>query len=53
LVSTGDKVPWRLKIKAPSFAVLAAMSQTLVDVPVAELGVAIGSCFFVTGDADR
>jgi NADH-quinone oxidoreductase subunit D len=53
LVSTGDKVPWRLKIKAPSFAVMAAMSRTLVDVPVAELGVAIGSCFFVTGDADR
>jgi len=53
LDSHGDKVPWRLKLKAPSFAIMAAMSALLVGVDVSDLPLALSSCFFVVGDADR
>lgn len=53
LVSDGDNMPVRLKARTPSFAHLQAMQYALVGTAIDELSPAIGSFFFVTGDADR
>ena len=53
LVSDGAPMPVRLKARTPSFAHLQAMQRALVGTPIARLSAAVGSFFFVTGDADR
>lgn len=53
LVSDGEPMPLRLKARTPSFAHLQALQSALPGTPVAELSAAVGSFFFVTGDADR
>ena len=53
LVSDGAAMPVRLKARTPSFAHLQAMQRALVGTPVDQLSAAVGSFFFVTGDADR
>ena len=53
LVSDGDSLPLRLKARTPSFAHLQAMQCALPGTPLSELSPAVGSFFFVTGDADR
>ncbi len=53
LVSDGDSLPVRLKARTPSFAHLQAMQVALPGTPLTELSSAVGSFFFVTGDADR
>ena len=53
LVSDGATMPVRLKARTPSFAHLQAMQRALVGTPIELLSVAVGSFFFVTGDADR
>ena len=53
LISDGSPMPVRLKARTPSFAHLQAMQRALVGTPVALLSAAVGSFFFVTGDADR
>ncbi len=53
LVSDGAPMPVRLKARTPSFAHLQAMQRALVGTPIALLSAAVGSFFFVTGDADR
>lgn len=53
LVSDGDSMPLRLKARTPSFAHLQAMQYALVGTRVEALSAAVGSFFFVTGDADR
>lgn len=53
MVSDGAAMPVRLKARTPSFAHLQAMQRALVGTPVDLLSAAIGSFFFVTGDADR
>ncbi len=53
LVSDGGTMPVRLKVRTPSFAHLQAMQDALVGTPIEKLSVAVGSFFFVTGDADR
>jgi NADH-quinone oxidoreductase subunit D len=53
LVSDGATMPVRLKARTPSFAHLQAMQRALVGTPIDLLSVAVGSFFFVTGDADR
>ena len=53
LVSDGAPMPVRLKARTPSFAHLQALQHALPGTPVALLSAAVGSFFFVTGDADR
>ena len=53
LVSDGDVMPLRLKARTPSFAHLQAMETALVGTRVDQLGAAVASFFFVSGDADR
>jgi NADH-quinone oxidoreductase subunit D len=53
LVSDGATMPVRLKARTPSFAHLQAMQRGLIGTPIKLLSEAVGSFFFVTGDADR
>jgi len=53
LVSTGDKVPWRFKVRAPSFSNVATLSHVLPGTEVSDLGLVLASLFYVVGDIDR
>ena len=53
LVSRGEKTPWRLKLRTPSFNNVAALEAVLVGVPVAALEAALASIGYVVGDIDR
>lgn len=53
IVSEGDKVPWRLKLRTPSFAHAQLLERALVGVHLDQLPAALGSFFLVSGDMDR
>jgi NADH-quinone oxidoreductase subunit D len=53
LVSRGEKTPWRLKLRTPSFANVASLESLLLGVRVDQLEVALASMGYVVGDIDR
>ncbi|GAB76950.1 NADH dehydrogenase subunit D [Austwickia chelonae] len=53
IVSHGEKTPWRLAMRTPSFAAASALSTVLVGTRVRDLAAALGSFYFVIGDIDR
>ncbi len=53
VVSTGDKVPWRFKVRAPSFNNVATLSQVLPGTRTSDIGLVLASLFYVVGDIDR
>jgi NADH-quinone oxidoreductase subunit D len=53
LSSVGEKTPWRLKLRTPSFANVQALARALPGTPLAALAPAVTSFFFVVGDIDR
>jgi NADH-quinone oxidoreductase subunit D len=53
LMSTGDKTPWRLKVRTPSFAHGSLIPEVVRGLHVSELPVALSSVFYVVGDIDR
>lgn len=53
LVSTGDKIPWRMKLRTPSFAHVQLLSHALPGTPLTELADAVASFFLISGDIDR
>ena len=53
LVSRGEKTPWRLKLRTPSFNNVAALEAVLIGVPVAALEVTLASIGYVVGDVDK
>ncbi|HET9654240.1 MAG TPA: hypothetical protein VFP72_02725 [Kineosporiaceae bacterium] len=53
LVSRGDKVPWRLKLRSASFNNVQVMSRVLPGCLVADMVAILGSMFFVVGDVDK
>ena len=53
VVSQGERMPWRVKLRTPSFAHLAVMSEVLVGQSVRDIAPIVASLFFVTGDSDR
>jgi NADH-quinone oxidoreductase subunit D len=53
LDSTGDKTPWRLKIRSSSFANLQALPAALIGMPIDRLAEAVRSFFVLMGDVDR
>jgi NADH-quinone oxidoreductase subunit D len=53
LVSHGDKVPWRLKLRSASFNNVQTFSELLPGTLVADMVSIMGSMFFVVGDVDK
>ncbi|SDC06749.1 NADH dehydrogenase subunit D [Raineyella antarctica] len=53
IVSRGDKTPWRLHLRTPSFATVSALPAVLPGVRVADLELALASLGHVVGDVDR
>ena len=53
IVSRGGGVPWRLKIRAPSFCNLSILSKLCVDTMVSDVVSILGSLDFVMGECDR
>ncbi|MEI6862137.1 MAG: NADH dehydrogenase (quinone) subunit D [Verrucomicrobiota bacterium] len=53
VVSKGGGVPWRLKIRAPSFCNLSILPKVCVGSLVSDVVSILGSLDFVMGEADR
>jgi NADH-quinone oxidoreductase subunit D len=53
LVSDGDRRPYRLKIRTPSYNNVSALPYVLKGTFVADMIAILGSFFFVLGDIDR
>ena len=53
VVSTGDRTPWRLKLRSASFASMQAMTAALAGTPRAAVAEAVMSFPVVIGDVDR
>jgi NADH-quinone oxidoreductase subunit D len=53
LVSRGDKVPWRLKLRSASFGNVQVLSRLLPGCLIGDLVAVLGSLFFVVGDVDK
>ncbi|MBT0767708.1 NADH-quinone oxidoreductase subunit D [Kineosporia sp. J2-2] len=53
LVSKGDKVPWRLKLRSASFSNVQVLAELLPGCLLADLVAVLGSTFFVVGDVDK
>ena len=53
LVSDGSDKPYRVKVRAPSFATLQALKHMLRDAYVADAVVVLGSIDIVLGEVDR
>ncbi len=53
IVSRGGGVPWRMKIRSPSFCTLSIMHKVGVGCLFTDLTAILGSFDFVMGEADR
>ncbi len=53
LVSRGERTPWRLRLRTPSFSNVQALGVLLPGTPVGQLGTVLGSFALVVGDIDR
>ena len=53
LVSRGDELPWRLKMRTPSFHNVSMIPYLLKGILLPDLIAVLGSVFFVVGDVDR
>jgi NADH-quinone oxidoreductase subunit D len=53
IVSKGGGVPWRLKIRAPSFCNLSILPKVCIGAMVSDVVSILGSLDFVMGECDR
>ena len=53
VVSKGGGVPWRLKIRSPSFCNLSILPKVCVGAMIADIVSILGSFDFVMGECDR
>lgn len=53
VVSKGGGVPWRLKIRAPSFCSLCILSKIVPGHMMTDITALLGSLDFVMGECDR
>jgi NADH-quinone oxidoreductase subunit D len=53
VVSRGEKTPWRLKLRTPSFSNVSALESILVGVRIEALEATLASIGYVVGDVDR
>ena len=51
--SSGDRTPWRLKLRSASFNNVQALSAALPGTHLRDLTVALASFFYVVGDIDK
>jgi NADH-quinone oxidoreductase subunit D len=53
VVSRGEKTPWRLKLRTPSFSNVSALEAVLVGVRTDAIEATLASIGYVVGDIDR
>jgi NADH-quinone oxidoreductase subunit D len=53
LVSRGEKTPWRLKLRTPSFNNISSLERVLVGVRTGALEATLASIGYVVGDIDK
>jgi NADH-quinone oxidoreductase subunit D len=53
LSSRGEKTPWRLKLRTPSFSNIASLESVLTGVQVDSLEATLASIGYVVGDIDK
>jgi NADH-quinone oxidoreductase subunit D len=53
LVSRGEKTPWRLKLRTPSFNNISSLERLLVGVRTEALEATLASIGYVVGDIDK
>lgn len=53
VTSRGDRTPWRLRLRTPSFANVSAWPAVIPGVPLAGLTIACASLPWVAGDLDK
>ena len=53
IVSKGGGVPWRMKIRSPSFCNLSILSKVCVGAMMSDVVTLLGSLDFVMGECDR
>lgn len=53
VVSRGDKTPWRMKLRTPSFHHVAALEALLPGTPTADVECVLASVGHVIGDLDK
>lgn len=53
IVSRGDKTPWRMKMRTPSFHHVAALEALLPGTPADAVEVVLASVGYVIGDLDK
>jgi NADH-quinone oxidoreductase subunit D len=53
LVSRGEKTPWRLKLRTPSFNNISSLERVLVGVRTESLEATLASIGYVVGDIDK
>jgi len=53
LISDGDRRPYRMKIRTPSYSNVSALPHVLKNTFVSDMIAILGSFFFVLGDIDR
>jgi NADH-quinone oxidoreductase subunit D len=53
LVSRGEKTPWRLKLRTPSFNNISSLERVLVGVRTDALEATLASIGYVVGDIDK
>jgi NADH-quinone oxidoreductase subunit D len=53
LVSRGEKTPWRLKLRTPSFNNISSLERVLVGVRTEALEATLASMGYVVGDIDK
>jgi NADH-quinone oxidoreductase subunit D len=53
IVSKGGGVPWRLKIRSPSFCNLSILPKICVGILISDVVAILGSLDFVMGECDR
>ncbi|WP_026923409.1 NADH-quinone oxidoreductase subunit D [Glycomyces arizonensis] len=53
LVSTGDKTPYRLKLRSASYSNVQALTTLMTGCLIPDMIAILGSMFFVVGDIDK
>ena len=53
LVSRGERTPWRLKLRTPSFAHVALLGELLPGERLTDVVAILASLFYVVGDVDK
>ena len=53
LVSRGEKTPWRLKLRTPSFNNISSLERVLMGVPIQAVEATLASIGYVVGDLDK